>query len=110
MGSGELVKAEIRVQDSGPEGIAKLNGQSLTVCFNPREYVLTKVAPWVEHQIQMYLLSMEPLWMEPLQVTQMLVTFSGFKIIVMVSYFLMVLLEAALLKELYGILVLYLIK
>ena len=54
MGSGELVKAEIKVQDSGPEGTARLNGQSLTVCFNPREYVLTKVAPWVEHQIQGY--------------------------------------------------------
>ncbi|MBX3472600.1 MAG: LysM peptidoglycan-binding domain-containing protein [Planctomycetes bacterium] len=38
-----LVKAEIKNLDTNA---------SLTVCFNPREYVFSKTAPWAEHHIQ----------------------------------------------------------
>jgi Contractile injection system tube protein/LysM domain len=38
-----LVKAEIKNEDTG---------ELLTVCFNPKEYTLSKVAPWAEHNIQ----------------------------------------------------------
>lgn len=38
-----LVKAEIRNEDTGDK---------FEVCFNPREYTLTKVTPWAEHNIQ----------------------------------------------------------
>ena len=37
-----LVKAMIRDMDTGKE---------LKVCFNPREYTFSKVAPWAEHNI-----------------------------------------------------------
>ena len=38
-----LTKAEIQDLDTN---------EKLTVCFNPREYTLTKLAPWAEHNIQ----------------------------------------------------------
>lgn len=38
-----LVKAKIRNLDTGNE---------FDICFNPREYTFTKLAPWAEHNIQ----------------------------------------------------------
>ncbi len=38
-----IVKAKIKDLDTESE---------LTVCFNPREYTFSKVAPWAEHNIQ----------------------------------------------------------